>query len=279
MARGDHIYVVRGGVYAHHGLDVGEGFAVHWNSPDGSKRSATVRRTPIRDFSNGGIVCIRRYGMRDSADDAVARAESMLGRAGYDLVFDNCEHFATWCATGVHSSEQIETAVSGVGVTCVGVGAPSLGLRLITTLGDGAAGSAPNLTSGLARAGGSMYEGLALIGGGTGALAVCGMCSLLRDKPSLPDAERKARKAGRYAAAGGAVAGTLVSLTTVEALGVTGVSAAGLTSGLAMIGGAFDGGMRAGITAAIAFPALLTIALGYLVYRLARASVNQSPQV
>ncbi len=114
-------------------------------------------------------------------------------------------------------------------------------------------------------------EDFAWIGGGTGALAVCGMRFLLRDKPSLPDAERKARKAGRYGAAGGAVAGTLVSLTTVEALGVAGVSAVGLTSGLAMIGGAFSGGMRAGITAAIAFPALLTIALGYLVYRLARA--------
>jgi hypothetical protein len=274
MARGDHIYVVRGGLYAHHGLDIGEGFAIHWSSADGSKRSAAVRRTTIGDFANDGIVCVRRYGMRDSADDAVARAESMLGRAGYDLVFDNCEHFATWCATGVHSSEQVETAVSGIGVTCVGVGAPSLGLRVITTLGDGAAGSAPNLTSGLARAGGSMYEGLALIAGGTGALALCGMCFLLRDKPSLPDAERKARKAGRYGAAGGAVAGTLVTLTAVEALGVAGVSAAGLTSGLAMIGGAFDGGMRAGITAAIAFPALLAIALGYLVYRLARAWVN-----
>ncbi|MGO9961422.1 MAG: hypothetical protein ACLP50_36515 [Solirubrobacteraceae bacterium] len=49
------------------------------------------------------------------------------------------------------------------------------------------------------------------------------------------------------------------------------MSAVALTSGLAMIGGAFSGGMRAGIAAAIAFPALLTIALGYLVYRLARA--------
>ncbi len=158
---GDHIYVVRIGI-SHHGVDIGDGFAIHWNSPDGSKRSSRVRRMTIEEFADGGIVCVRPYGMRDSADDAVARAESMLGRAGYDLVFDNCEHFATWCVTGVHSSEQVETAASGVGVTCVGVGAPILGMRLITTLGDGAAGSAPNLTSGLARAGGSMYGGLRL---------------------------------------------------------------------------------------------------------------------
>ncbi len=158
---GDHIYVVRIG-FSHHGVDIGDGFAIHWNSPDGSKRSSRVRRTTIEEFADGGIVCVRPYGMRDSADDAVARAESMLGRAGYDLVFDNCEHFASWCVTGVLSGEQVETAASGVGVTCVGVGAPILGMRLITTLGDGAAGSAPNLTSGLARAGGSMYGGLRL---------------------------------------------------------------------------------------------------------------------
>jgi hypothetical protein len=60
-------------------------------------------------------------------------------------------------------------------------------------------------------------------------------------------------------------------VSSVEALGVVGASAVGLTSVLATIGAAFSGGMSAGITAAIAFPALLAIALGYLSYRLAQA--------
>lgn len=35
------------------------------------------------------------------------RAESRLGEFAFDLVFNNCEHFATWCKTGISNSDQI----------------------------------------------------------------------------------------------------------------------------------------------------------------------------
>jgi hypothetical protein len=36
------------------------------------------------------------------------RAMSRLGEHNYNLLFNNCEHFAHWCKTGRHRSEQVE---------------------------------------------------------------------------------------------------------------------------------------------------------------------------
>lgn len=47
-------------------------------------------------------------------EETVARAMSVIGanelsfEQDYDLVFNNCEHFAIWCKTGVHKSYQVE---------------------------------------------------------------------------------------------------------------------------------------------------------------------------
>jgi hypothetical protein len=35
-----------------------------------------------------------------------------VGREGYSPVVDNCEHFATWCATGRRESRQIDRLVA-----------------------------------------------------------------------------------------------------------------------------------------------------------------------
>ena len=43
-----------------------------------------------------------------SADAVMARAESRLGEDHFDFVFNNCEHFATWCKTGISGSDQVE---------------------------------------------------------------------------------------------------------------------------------------------------------------------------
>jgi hypothetical protein len=41
----------------------------------------------------------------------VQRAESRLGQSNYNLLFNNCEHFATWCKTGVSDSQQVRDFV------------------------------------------------------------------------------------------------------------------------------------------------------------------------
>lgn len=52
-----------------------------------------------------------------SPEETVARAKSVIGaneyrfKEQYDLVFNNCEHFAIWCKTGVHKSYQVENVM------------------------------------------------------------------------------------------------------------------------------------------------------------------------
>ena len=43
-----------------------------------------------------------------SPDETVSRARSRLGEKKYDLLLNNCEHFAIWCKTGLSKSYQIE---------------------------------------------------------------------------------------------------------------------------------------------------------------------------
>ena len=42
-----------------------------------------------------------------SLEETLQRAYSQLGRRGYSLLGNNCEHWARWCRTGEHYSEQI----------------------------------------------------------------------------------------------------------------------------------------------------------------------------
>lgn len=44
-----------------------------------------------------------------SPEETVSRARSRLGEEKYSLPFNNCEHFAIWCKTGVHESHQVNT--------------------------------------------------------------------------------------------------------------------------------------------------------------------------
>ncbi len=43
-----------------------------------------------------------------SSEETVKRAESKIGEGKYNLGLNNCEHFAIWCKTGLHKSEQID---------------------------------------------------------------------------------------------------------------------------------------------------------------------------
>lgn len=49
-----------------------------------------------------------------SSQETVERALSKVGEAKYDLVLNNCEHFAIWCKTGVSESYQVKRVVKRV---------------------------------------------------------------------------------------------------------------------------------------------------------------------
>lgn len=116
MARGDRLEVEHRIVgstvtYLHHGVDLGDGTVVHarphdFRNPFGGGR---VVCTSLAEFAEGRSVRVRNEPPASFAADEIAeRALAHVGREGYDLVVDNCEHFATWCATGSRTSRQVD---------------------------------------------------------------------------------------------------------------------------------------------------------------------------
>ncbi len=113
MAKGDQLYVWRElanveGIYEHHGIDCGDGDVIHYRKP-----SEIIEKTPFSTFSKGNPVYIREYpiGFCFIGDVVVNRAINRLGENKYNLLFNNCEHFATWCKTGVNDSKQVREFV------------------------------------------------------------------------------------------------------------------------------------------------------------------------
>ncbi|MGI6395389.1 MAG: lecithin retinol acyltransferase family protein [bacterium] len=113
--KGDHIRVSRV-IYYHHGIYIGNGKVIHYNthgSGDGLLGDARVICTSLDDFLEGGSCGVRNYFASErkslySPNSIVRRAKSKLGQEGYNLIFNNCEHFANWCTTGKRRSEQVE---------------------------------------------------------------------------------------------------------------------------------------------------------------------------
>lgn len=107
MAKGDQIYVMREflnihGVYQHHGIDCGDGTVIHYR-----KGTETIERNDLATFADNRKIYLKKYPIRYIPETTIKRAESRLGEAQYNLLFNNCEHFANWCVTGVSHSQQI----------------------------------------------------------------------------------------------------------------------------------------------------------------------------
>jgi hypothetical protein len=265
MARADHVYVSRG-LYTHHGIDAGDGTVIHFTGEPGSKKNACIARSSSEQFLQGAQSKTRGYGTRDEADATIARAESQLGTSQYHLLVSNCEHFATWCCTGRKASSQVRGATS-----LTGHGAVAGTTAAATTGGVGAVGtvagvSGPGIMSALASAGGLVGGGAAMgpavLGTLPAAASVGITCHVLRDDESLPGDERDARRDGRIASVAGAGVRTIGGVVAIGAAGTTGLSAVGITSGLAAIGAAVGGGMVAGTTILVAAPAVAAAGVG-----------------
>lgn len=259
-------------MYSHHGINCGDGTVIDFAGQGGGKSTAVIRRVALVEFAQGVPVRTRIYGSCYGPEVVVARAVSMIGRSGYDLFSNNCEHFATWCVTGEHSSAQVEAVWSTAGMVGVGNIAPRIGRSAVVGLGETAPRSASNVMSGLTKLGGSAVGGVTVVAAAGAVVGAGTMMFALRDKPYLADQERAARRVGRVAGIGGAAVGTWAAVHTVGALGVAGYSAAGLSSGLAALGSVAGGGMVTGVAVVAAIPLLAAFALALLAYGLMRCS-------
>lgn len=111
MARGDHLKINRGG-YFHHGIDIGNGEVVHFTGEPLRKFNAQVEREPFSEFAKRGSPQVVPYSdgiLHPDHTCIVALKQWQTKKTGYNLISDNCEHLATWCKTGSHTSAQVET--------------------------------------------------------------------------------------------------------------------------------------------------------------------------
>jgi len=105
MAAADHLQVPRQhGLFDHHGIDLGDGTVAHYL--EGSQ----ILRSPLEQFRRGEDATVVSYDPAAISPSGVTlrRAMGRLGEQRYNLVFNNCEHFAIWCKTGHHRSTQVE---------------------------------------------------------------------------------------------------------------------------------------------------------------------------
>ena len=150
MARGDHVFVWRhhhGVPFQHHAIDLGNGDAVHFTDGDGSVARPgsdsdrfEIQVTSMDVVTRSGRDAIHVVSHRERLDPTlvVQRAMSQVGRKGYHLLFDNCEHFACWCVLDRDESRQVSVAcerLSAAGVKAIAAttvrAASSIGVKRV----------------------------------------------------------------------------------------------------------------------------------------------------
>jgi hypothetical protein len=105
LAAADHLQAPRQhGLFMHHGIDLGDGTVAHY------LEGREILRSPQEEFSRGQPITAVPYEPTDCSPAGVTlrRAMGRLGEQRYNLLFNNCEHFAHWCKTGRHRSSQVE---------------------------------------------------------------------------------------------------------------------------------------------------------------------------
>jgi len=137
LGPGDHIYVRRNGLlYSHHGIYAGDGNVIHYKGDDKEKQDPTVIMTRLEIFLGGGKLRRRNYKKRLPYSESLRIAREHLSEKGYSLSGNNCEHFATYCATGKKKSRQVRRAVGSMAALTLAA-AGSFVLKKITRKKDG----------------------------------------------------------------------------------------------------------------------------------------------
>lgn len=114
LTPGMHVVAHRIG-YQHHGIYIGDGQVVAYLLDTG------VTVCSWSTFADGDKVTVYEHDdALYSADEIVDRALDRVGEDDYNLVFNNCEHFANWCITGQAKSYQVrEVAIETTALAAV----------------------------------------------------------------------------------------------------------------------------------------------------------------
>jgi hypothetical protein len=244
VAKGDHIFyscLRDGRPISHHGIDCGDGTVIHYDTNKVCRISKT-------EFAKGRTIQIKEYGKCDPDYIVVRRAEERLYERKYNVFSNNCEHFAYYCKTGKHKSEQVNRAVgasASIAVPTVG-----FGTQAAIKVAETAAMNSLNPISktlvnlGLQQApkvAGGTVVGIAGAGGVISGVATSFVVDkMLEDDEHLPQHEReareKARQAGQVASVAGGIAGTVAAATVggAAAIAISAAAPAILGVGIAL---------------------------------------------
>lgn len=115
---GDMIRVNRG-LYYHFGIYESDDVIYQFASPKGAEISpdtAVVLTTDLNTFLKDGNLEVREYTEDElkekrKPEEIINYAKEHLGETGYNLVNNNCEHFANRCVFGKSTSEQVSNVI------------------------------------------------------------------------------------------------------------------------------------------------------------------------
>lgn len=105
---------------------------MHFGEPGKDASQAVVRITSMEEFLKGGRPLRVSYSPEQvlAPEESVRLALAEEGNKGYNLAFNNCEHFATYCKTGRKDSRQVWRVALGIGVSAAAV-VLAVGIRLM----------------------------------------------------------------------------------------------------------------------------------------------------
>ncbi len=115
--RGDIVRVATSGLY-HFGIYVSDEEVIQFGLPP-SRRASTnpedikVLASDIDEFLAGGFLEVCVYDRKEkkknrTPDEIVSYARDQIGRGGYHILYNNCEHFANECANGERVCHQTD---------------------------------------------------------------------------------------------------------------------------------------------------------------------------
>ena len=72
-------------------------------------------------YKDGDKVYVEQHCRKNRlpVSEIVKRANSQVGKTGYNLIFNNCEHFARWCCYGEWESPQVDALMLRIAVAVV----------------------------------------------------------------------------------------------------------------------------------------------------------------
>lgn len=116
-SRGDMIRVYVGSIY-HFGIYVSDEEVIQFGLPPARRMNLSddeveVLVSDIDTFLAGGFLEVCEFDKKEkkknrTPDEIVAYARSKIGMRGYHILYNNCEHFANECITGVGVCRQAE---------------------------------------------------------------------------------------------------------------------------------------------------------------------------